>query len=173
MAAHLLTQLQHRRARALTDGRLAELRQELAGYPGGTDESVTANGVVLPLRYRRSEQELALFSITAAVDTAAHVTVEALAIETFYPTDKATARAFQPGCLPLVAGRQVIRSATLQDGPPAAKTGTDGRVPVRPAIDQPGSAFRLATQRVASLRGRGETRCRRTHNQLISAHSLP
>lgn len=78
--AHLLT---HRRARALADGRLAELHQELAGYPAGTDESVPANGVVLALRYRRGEQELALFSISAAVDTATDVTVEELAIETF------------------------------------------------------------------------------------------
>jgi hypothetical protein len=49
--------------------------------PGGT-ESVPAYGVVLALRYRRGEQELALFSISAAVDTATAVTVEELAIET-------------------------------------------------------------------------------------------
>jgi hypothetical protein len=51
--AHLLT---HRRARALADGRLAELHQELAGYPAGTDESVPANGVVLALHYRRASR---------------------------------------------------------------------------------------------------------------------
>lgn len=98
--AHLLTRLRHRRARAPADGRLAELHQELAGYPGGTDESVPANGVVLALRYRRGEQELALFSISAAVDTATDVTVEELAIETFYPPIRPRPGHSSQGCLP-------------------------------------------------------------------------
>jgi len=100
--AHLLTQLRHR-AEALADGRLTELHAELAAYPGGTDypsgtdfpgstgDSGPAGGVVLPLRYRRDGQELALFSISAAVGTATDVTVEELAIESFYPADAATA----------------------------------------------------------------------------------
>ena len=45
-----------------------------------------------PLRCRRGGQELALFSISAAVDTATDVTVEELAIEAFYPADAATAQ---------------------------------------------------------------------------------
>jgi transcriptional regulator with XRE-family HTH domain len=90
--AHLLTQLRHR-ASALADDRLTGLYQELAGYPGGMDEPVPPDGVVLPLRYRRGDQELVLFSISAAVSTAADVTVEELAIESFYPADRATAMA--------------------------------------------------------------------------------
>ena len=88
--AHLLTQLRHR-ARALGDHRLNELHDELLGYPGGTAETVSPAGVVLPLRYRHGEQELSLFSISAAVGTATDVTVEELAIEAFYPADAATA----------------------------------------------------------------------------------
>jgi transcriptional regulator with XRE-family HTH domain len=88
--AHLLTQLRHR-AQALADGRLTELHAELAAYPGGPDDCGPAGGVVLPLRYRRDGQELALFSISAAVGTATDVTVEELAIESFYPADAATA----------------------------------------------------------------------------------
>ncbi len=84
--AHLLTQLQHR-ARS----------RELAGYPGGQDAGVKAaplaTGVVLPLRYRRGDQELSFFSISASVSTATDVTVEELAIEAFYPADAATAAA--------------------------------------------------------------------------------
>jgi transcriptional regulator with XRE-family HTH domain len=88
--AHLLTQLRHR-AKALADGRLAELHAELSGYPGGVDESGPAGGVVLPLRYRWNGRELALFSISAAVGTATDVTVQELAIESFYPADAGTA----------------------------------------------------------------------------------
>jgi transcriptional regulator with XRE-family HTH domain len=92
--AHLLTQLRHR-AQALADDRLAALHAELSGYPGGTDESLPAGGVVLPLRYRSDGRELALFSISAAVGTATDVTVQELAIESFYPADAATAEVFR------------------------------------------------------------------------------
>jgi transcriptional regulator with XRE-family HTH domain len=92
--AHLLTQLRHR-ARALGDQRLDELHDELLGYPGGTAEAVSPAGVVLPLRYRRGDQELSFFSISAAVGTATDVTVEELAIEAFYPADTGTAAALR------------------------------------------------------------------------------
>jgi len=48
---------------------------------------------VLPLRYRHGERELALFSISAVVATATDVTVDELAVESFYPADAATAAA--------------------------------------------------------------------------------
>lgn len=88
--AHLLTQLQHR-ARALGDQRLIELHDELLRYPGGTVAEASPTGVVLPLRYRFRDQDLSFFSINAVVGTATDVTVEELAIETFYPADAATA----------------------------------------------------------------------------------
>jgi hypothetical protein len=90
---HLLTQLRHR-ASALGDQRLHDLHDELLDYPGGADETFPGGDVVLPLRYRRGDQELVLFSISAKVSTATDVTVEELAIESFYPADAATARAF-------------------------------------------------------------------------------
>jgi transcriptional regulator with XRE-family HTH domain len=90
---HLLTQLRHR-ASALGDQRLADLRDELLDYPGGADETFPGGDVVLPLRYRHGDQELAMFSISARVSTATDVTVEELAIESFYPADAATASAF-------------------------------------------------------------------------------
>ena len=86
---HLLTQLRHR-AQALGDQRLRDLCAELLGYPGGA-EVTPPDGVVLPLRYRRGDQELSLFSISAVVGTATDVTVQELAIEAFYPADAATA----------------------------------------------------------------------------------
>ncbi len=90
---HLLTQLRHR-ASALGDQRLLELHDELLDYPGGRDETFPGGDVVLPLRYRHGDRELALFSISARVSTATDVTVEELAIESFYPADAATASAF-------------------------------------------------------------------------------
>jgi hypothetical protein len=54
-------------------------------------ETTAPNDVVLPLRLRVDDRELALFSIEARVGTATDVTVEELSIETFYPADAATA----------------------------------------------------------------------------------
>jgi transcriptional regulator with XRE-family HTH domain len=88
--AHLLAQLK-RRAEQLGDQRLSELHDELAGYPGGSSGIPSHTDVVLPLRLRHGEGELSLFSISAVVGSAADVTVEELAIESFYPADPATA----------------------------------------------------------------------------------
>ena len=48
---------------------------------------------MVPLRYRVAGRELAFFSMTAVVGTPMDVTVEELAIESFYPADQATAEA--------------------------------------------------------------------------------
>ena len=48
------------------------------------------------MRVRHGGAELALFSIVAAVSTAADVTVDELLIESFYPADEATARLLRP-----------------------------------------------------------------------------
>jgi hypothetical protein len=49
--------------------------------------------VVVPLRYRSDEAELSFISLTAVVGTPMDITVEELAIESFYPADERTARA--------------------------------------------------------------------------------
>jgi hypothetical protein len=54
-----------------------------------------AHDVVLPMRLRHGNAELAMFSIIAQVGTAADVTVEELVIESFYPADESTARALR------------------------------------------------------------------------------
>jgi hypothetical protein len=46
-------------------------------------------------RYRFGERELSFFSITAIFGTAMDVTVDELAIESFYPADEATATALR------------------------------------------------------------------------------
>ena len=90
--AHLLTRLQ-RQVAATGDGRLAELLTELRGYPGGEHGPPAPTEIVVPMRYRYGDRELSLFSMTAVVGTPMDVTIEELAIESFYPADQATAQA--------------------------------------------------------------------------------
>ena len=108
--AHLLTRLQ-RQVAATGDPRLAELLTELRSYPGGEHPPPAAAGsaapgrppglagspaptdVVVPLRYRLGDRELSLFSMTAVVGTPMDVTIDELAIESFYPANEATAQA--------------------------------------------------------------------------------
>jgi hypothetical protein len=90
--AHLLDRLR-RQAEAAGDARLAELHDELAGYPGGQAQPPAATDVVVPLRYRGDTGELNFLSITAVVGTPVEVTVSELAIEGFYPADAPTAAA--------------------------------------------------------------------------------
>lgn len=89
--AHLLAQLDHR-AMQTGDARLRELADELGQYPGADGSAAPApDDVVLPLRIRLADRELALFSIEAHVGTATDVTVDEVSIEAFYPADVATA----------------------------------------------------------------------------------
>jgi transcriptional regulator with XRE-family HTH domain len=90
--AHLLTRL-HRQAEATGDQRLVSLHAELEAYPGGQAQPPRPADVVVPLRYRAGDAELSFLSITAVVGTPMDVTVEELAIESFYPADEATAAA--------------------------------------------------------------------------------
>jgi hypothetical protein len=48
--------------------------------------------VVVPLGYRHAGRELSFFSMTAVIGTPMDVTIEELAIESFYPADEETAR---------------------------------------------------------------------------------
>jgi transcriptional regulator with XRE-family HTH domain len=92
--SHLLTQLQQR-ARTMGDQRLQDLHDELLAYPGGFADPPSATDVVLPLRFLHGDAVLSFFSITAAVGTATDVTVDELAIESFYPADGETAAALR------------------------------------------------------------------------------
>jgi transcriptional regulator with XRE-family HTH domain len=90
--AHLLARLQ-RQAQATGDERLQALHGELSGYPGGEEGRPDLTDVVVPLRYRADHAELCFLSITAVIGTPMDVTVEELAIESFYPADDRTAAA--------------------------------------------------------------------------------
>ena len=94
--AHLLARL-HRQAEATGDPRLFSLYSELEAYPGGQGDQGAQpplpTDVVVPLRYRTARAELSFLSITAVIGTPMDVTVEELAIESFYPADPQTAKA--------------------------------------------------------------------------------
>jgi transcriptional regulator with XRE-family HTH domain len=90
--AHLLARL-HRQVEATGDQRLEALHAELSDYPGGETARPDRTDVVVPLRYRADHAELSFLSITAMVGTPMDITVEELAIESFYPADDRTAAA--------------------------------------------------------------------------------
>lgn len=91
--AHLLHRLSGQ-VESSGDPALAELEEELRGYPGG--ESTLAeqfpNGIVVPIRVRRNDRILNLFTTVATFGTPLDVTISELSIESFYPADEATAR---------------------------------------------------------------------------------
>jgi transcriptional regulator with XRE-family HTH domain len=80
-----------------TSGELEALYHELAGYPGVTSESpheeYSASAIVLPLRLRHGEGELAFFGTVTTFGTPLDVTLSEIAVEAFYPASAATANA--------------------------------------------------------------------------------
>jgi transcriptional regulator with XRE-family HTH domain len=90
---HILSRLD-RQARATGDAGLAQLHRDLLAYPAGGPpgpRGPAAAEVVVPLRVRHKDRELSLFSTTTLFGTPHDVTVEELAIESFYPADQETA----------------------------------------------------------------------------------
>jgi transcriptional regulator with XRE-family HTH domain len=105
--AHLLSRLSSQ-ADSTGDPLLAELHEELLGYPGGQAATpgaaeivapqIVAPPIVAPLRYRHGRRELSFFSMTTVIGTPMDVTVAELAIESFYPADESTAAALTQAC---------------------------------------------------------------------------
>jgi transcriptional regulator with XRE-family HTH domain len=93
--AHLFERLE--RQIALTgDPALEELHAELAAYPGGEPRHADAGagaGIVVPLRLRHGDGELAFFGTIATFGTPVEITVSELAVEHFFAADEATAAA--------------------------------------------------------------------------------
>jgi transcriptional regulator with XRE-family HTH domain len=93
-SAHLLQRL--RRQAAITgDPELEQLYHELSSYPNVSLEAPhderTGNEIVLPLRMRDGERELAFFSTVSTFGTAVEITLAELMIEAFYPANATTA----------------------------------------------------------------------------------
>lgn len=88
-----------RQADVTGDGVLADLYGELRGYPCDQPEPdvghPAAGEIVVPLRVRHGDGELAFLTTTTVFGTPLDVTVAELAIESFYPADEATAKALR------------------------------------------------------------------------------
>ena len=93
-SAHLLHRLR-REAALSADPELTRLHDELAGYPGvcleAPRDQETTGGIVVPLRLRAGERELAFFSTISTFGSAVDITLDELMIEAFYPANAATA----------------------------------------------------------------------------------
>ena len=92
--AHLLDRLA-RQAAASGDPALATLYAELEDYPSPTADaprcSTAAEQIAVPLRLRHSTGELAFISTVTTFGTALDITLAELAVESFFPADRATA----------------------------------------------------------------------------------
>jgi transcriptional regulator with XRE-family HTH domain len=95
-SAHLLQRVR-REAQITGDPGLADLYEELAGYPGveiaPQHADIQPTDIVLPLKLLDTdgESELAFFSTLSTFGTASDITLSELAIEAFYPANAHTA----------------------------------------------------------------------------------
>jgi transcriptional regulator with XRE-family HTH domain len=91
-AAHLVSRLRRQAERAATTG-LRVLLDELVGYcrDAGLDPMAQPRDrIVLPLRLRHPDQDLTLFSTVAVLGAPLDVTLDEIAVESFFPADDAT-----------------------------------------------------------------------------------
>lgn len=92
-SGHLLHRLR-RQASVTGDPELERLHEELSGYPGVSAEAPEEIGgaeIVLPLRLRDGDEELAFFGTVSTFGTAVDITLAELSIEAFYPANARTA----------------------------------------------------------------------------------
>lgn len=96
---HLFERLRQQ-VQATGDATLQALEAELRTYPvpaGADDTRIEGEvlGIAVPLRLRTPAGELSFISTTTVFGTAVDVTLQELALETFFPADAATAEALR------------------------------------------------------------------------------
>ncbi|MFQ3458861.1 helix-turn-helix transcriptional regulator [Bradyrhizobium sp. UFLA01-814] len=91
-AAHLLERL-HRQCEATADPELLKLYQDLKSYPipARSAPITTDNNVALPFKLRLNGEILSFISTTMVFGTPVDITLQELALETFFPADELTA----------------------------------------------------------------------------------
>lgn len=82
------------------DAQLQALLEELRGYPAGEDADATrldgeVLGIAMPFRLRTEAGVLSLISTTTIFGTPVDVTLQELALETFFPADAETGEALR------------------------------------------------------------------------------
>ena len=91
----VLLQWLSRQAAATGDPALESLWQELSQLPGAGPSAPATEAVAVPLRIRWRDAELSFISTITTFARATDITVAELSIESFYPTDSATADALR------------------------------------------------------------------------------
>jgi len=94
---HLFERLQQQIA-ATGDAKLQALERELRGYPAPTDDEHVDGevlGIAAPLRLRSEAGVLSFISTTTVFGSPVDVTLQELALETFFPADAETAAALR------------------------------------------------------------------------------
>ncbi|MCJ0903359.1 helix-turn-helix domain-containing protein [Rhodococcus sp. ARC_M6] len=92
---HVIARLR-REVEVTADAQLGGLLEELRTYPsGGEWHEDEMSSLLVPLRIRAGDTELAMFSTTTVFGTPRDVTLAEIAIESFYPSDPATAEFFR------------------------------------------------------------------------------
>jgi transcriptional regulator with XRE-family HTH domain len=97
--AHLLDRLR-RQIDVTADPVLADLLQELRGYPGGGASAPLAQdhhfaGIIVPLQLKTERGVLSFLSTTTVFGTPVDITLSEIALETFFPADAETAAALR------------------------------------------------------------------------------
>jgi transcriptional regulator with XRE-family HTH domain len=91
-AAHLLERL-HRQCEATADPGLLKLYQELKSFPiPARSGPISADNVAIPFKLRHKGEVLSFISTTMVFGTPIDITLQELALETFFPADDLTAR---------------------------------------------------------------------------------
>src|SRR4249919_2472220 len=91
-AAHLLERL-HRQCEATADPELLKLYQDLKRYPiPARSGPISADNVAIPFKLRHNGEVLSFISTTMVFGTPVDITLQELALETFFPADELTAR---------------------------------------------------------------------------------
>lgn len=108
---HVVERL-HRLNQAVADPVIVELEQELRGYPvpkrlGPPTSSRDYSPIAVPLRLRLGDTVLSFISTITVFGTPLDVTLSELAIESFFPADRATAEAMRD----LAAQREAAQAA--------------------------------------------------------------
>lgn len=91
---HLLDRLA-REAAVTGSAETEALREELAGYPGGSTHPSPEGRIAVPLRLRTDAGDLSFISTVTTFGTAVDIALAELSVEAFLPADPATAAAIR------------------------------------------------------------------------------
>ena len=98
VAETLLRRVHRESIGGILDDGVAEIVQEILGYPGvprrwRTPDLITPLVPVIPVRFVKNDRTFNFFSTVTVIGTAQDVTLQELRIECFFPADTATAEA--------------------------------------------------------------------------------